>query len=123
MPRFRGVFQQETHRQTLLPAPPDVVEHVAQDHDIAAQVQPHHQDDHRGQGPIHGGVPGREVDKGGEQGAGAHQEDGDADGALHHRRPLVAPGAVTRYRRVRNSSATPNRISSGSTSGWWKGSI
>ena len=51
----------------------DEVEDIADDEDIAAQVEPQQHDDDGGQGPVHQGVPGGQVDEPGEQDGGHRQ--------------------------------------------------
>ena len=71
---------------------PDAVEHIAQDQNITAEIEPDQQDDDRGQGPVHQGIPGGHADEPGEQGRGGHQGGGGEHRAGQKGGTGLAPG-------------------------------
>ena len=73
-------------------AVPHAVKDISQNQDVPTQVEPHQQDNHRGQGPVNQGVPGRQADKPGKQGGGGHKGHGGQKGPCKDRRPWPASG-------------------------------
>ena len=71
---------------------PHAVDHIPQDQDVSAQVEPHQKNDHRGQGPVDQGVAGGHADKPGKERRCSHQCHRRQKGPPQHRRAGFSDG-------------------------------